>query len=297
VLRSVKPPTAPPRPGRAKGSRVFTVAVVLLIISVAGFLVATYWPGACIAGSCATTRITSFTFPSGSTTSSGTTASSSYHGGTTVSAKYFFPNTVLSGTAVQLTVQMTNTGSQIQQARVNVTGGAFSGTSNTFSMVANSNASESVTVSVGPVNSGNYMGELVVTYYDSVGQHTAALGNFSTYVALPASLTPISWQGGGNSIGANGTTSFTVSVTNHSPNWVNSGLKIQALVTVSNSGLTLTPATISVANVGPRGTGQPYSIQVTGHNTPPGSYNIQVFLYAPNGYTLDTVAAILTLSA
>lgn len=169
-------------------------------------------------------------------------------------------------------------------------------------VAAGSQVVDPATIQLRDLVNGQYPVSTVLAYSDVNGTHQMT-GSFSFYLLPNVQVTSFSWQPGGilnlqqkDIIGPNDNTKFSMKVESGSGSATYVHLSVSASFAEVAEGLTITPSTQTVSDVGPSGTTQAYSFTVTSNNTPSGKYNIIISVLA-DGIVAAQQTVVLTVTS
>ena len=198
-----------------------------------------------------------------------------------------------------------NEGGQANSVVVTITSSALSYDSvstQSLTVPNNGKADASVSPMFKDVPNGPYSFESTISYQDSNGSHTINGPTFTLYVLPNVQITGAGWEASGflgmgqkDTIGPNDNTKLNFNVQSSSPSQIYTGLTASALISPQTGGLSASPATLSVQNLGPQGKSQQYSFTITSTNADPGKYDVTVTVFA-DGNPATSQTLVLTVS-
>ncbi|RLI35800.1 hypothetical protein DRO53_00260 [Candidatus Bathyarchaeota archaeon] len=140
--------------------------------------------------------------------------------------------------------------------------------------------------------------------YSGGGKTLYSVGVEREIKVLPAvKLANVGWKVdlfnpfGKSSISRGDSTVLRFQVKSLSQNVIYEGLRAEVKFRIAPEGLTLSPSTIEVEPLGPKGVSKTYSVTVAASSqTPPGEYPVQIQVYAADGTPLKEASTILKLT-
>jgi hypothetical protein len=197
---------------------------------------------------------------------------------------------------------LSNTGGDANQVVLTVESTAFGTvTLPPISVTGGSQVTDPITIQMKDLQNGFYTVSTTLSYQDANGTHDIR-GGFSFYLLPNLQVTNFAWspQGlaifGKSSIGPNDNTQFSFEVQSESTTtYIH--LSATANVPLTSEGLKITPGSQDIQDIGPQGTSQRYYFSISSSNTPPGKYNVTIFIMADNGNIAAQHTVVLTVTS
>lgn len=211
-----------------------------------------------------------------------------------------FPPSISANANGVASIQVTNQGGDATGITVQVSSSGFTGNSAPFSLGPNQSETISLVVLTKNVQTGRYYGIVQAQYTDVTGKQATSPIQVSTYVIQPLTITNIGWlvdlfhPFGKNSIGTTDSTALHFQVQNEGP-FLSNGMEVVVSSNVTAPGMTFTPSTVAVGNLGPQGTSSQLSFNISTDNSPPGRYAIFLTVLSVDNYQLYDTYVWLTV--
>ncbi|NHV98353.1 MAG: hypothetical protein HA496_01760 [Thaumarchaeota archaeon] len=166
---------------------------------------------------------------------------------------------------------------------------ALSQVSDKFDLRGGQSTSIEVTINANEIKNDYYDVNISWKYEDSNGSHTEGPIIKRVYILPLVQLVDIRWEPTGlfglipkNEIKRTDETKLYFRVESKSEATVYSNLYCKANFTISEAMLNIAiePSLINIETIGPRGKSREYNFTIKTRNTPPGTYEITVFLYS-----------------
>ena len=205
------------------------------------------------------------------------------------------------GQSTQFPVGITNNGGDANNVQLTLSSPAF-GTVKVgpLNVGGGQDVETSGVISLSDVTNNWYQVSVSCSYSDSSGSHTEQLSGFSVYAIPKLGLTNFAWEGanilsaGKDSIHSTDQTSFTIQVQSQSASQIYTGLSLSAKFTGQTEGLTISPVSQSVNDLGPLGVSAKYTFTVQSNGSPNGQYHITVYAQA-GGFDVAQHTVVLTV--
>jgi hypothetical protein len=208
---------------------------------------------------------------------------------------------LISGQSAEFPVQINNKGGDARQVTISLSSPLGSISIAPTDVPSGKTITTYGSISLPDVPDGNYLVGVSYTYSDVNGSHTQSGSSFNVFAMPNLKLTGFSWQGasilsaGKDNIGPNDRTTCSIQVQSLSVNSIYTGLSLSASFSTQTEGLTITPSSQQINDIGPQGTSQSYTFTIQSSNAPPGTYSVAISVGA-GGYTSASQTVQLTIS-
>lgn len=191
------------------------------------------------------------------------------------------------GESPQLSVSIRNDGGEAKGVIVNLVSDAFDkASSNSIDVPANQTKNVQCNVHIKDVANNEY--SVTISYQYNGGVETPS-SNTALFQVVPSiEIVGVQWPRPfgyplvpeKSTIGRNDNTTLFFQIKSHSAVWTYTHLSATATVQSSTVGLTITPNSINLEDIGPSGTSKQYSFGLFSSNMPPGTYAITIHIFS-----------------
>jgi hypothetical protein len=208
-----------------------------------------------------------------------------------------------SSSSSTLNVSISNVGGEAKGVSVTLSSDAFGQVStNSVDVPANQTVYAQGTAQIKDVTNGEYRVTINCSYN---GAGTVNTNDNSQFYVLPSiDIVNVRWLQVGfiitsdkSTIGPNDNTTIFFKITSHSNNWTYTGLSATATTLQGTQGLTMTPSSLALSNIGPQGTSTEYAFQLSTHDTPYGKYVITIHVFSDQHEVASDSSKTLTVSS
>lgn len=200
-----------------------------------------------------------------------------------------------------LNVSISNVGGEAKGVSVTLSSNAFSQvSSNAVDVPANQTRFAQCNAQIKDVANGEY-GVTISCNYNGAGQ--VSTNNNSKFYVLPSiGFNTVHFVVVGfiitsekSTIGQNDNTTLIFKIKSDSVNSTYTSLSATATMPQGTQGLTITPYSLALDNIGPQGTSNEYSFAVNTHNTPLGQYTITIHVFSAQYEIISDSSRTLTV--
>lgn len=208
-----------------------------------------------------------------------------------------------SGSSSTLNVSISNVGGEAKGVSVTLSSDAFGQVStNSVDVPANQTAYAQCNAQIKDVANEEYRVTINCSYN---GAGTVNTNDNSQFLVLPSiDIVNVRWLQVGfiitsdkSTIGPNDNTTIYFKITSHSNDWTYTGLSATATTLQGTQGLTITPPSLALSNIGPQGTSTEYAFQLSTHNAPFGRYVITIHVFSDQHEVASDSSKTLTVSS
>ena len=213
------------------------------------------------------------------------------------------PSHVKAMETVEVRLSVSNVGgSRAENVTLKVESQAFTLENHSFSVAPGETKHEAFKLKVGDVKDGVYKVSFRLKY-SSGGKDFYTKGVEREVRVLPAvKLVNVGWKFdffnplGKSAICRGDATTLHFQVKSLSENVIYEGLKAEVKVKIAPKGLTVSPSTVEVEMLGPKGVSPEYVITISAAaDVPPGEYPIEILLYTADGILVEAENVKLTV--
>jgi hypothetical protein len=213
-----------------------------------------------------------------------------------------FPKAISPGQSVSIYVSVTNNGMDAKDVSVVVVSDAVSAI--TEQKDVGKNATVAITVSLlgKDIQDGSYSLRARLKYSDQLGSHETADKEYSIHLLPSAELTDVKFQQelmhpfGKDTIGKTDSTTVLFKIHSKSSTVIYSGMTAKATLSINVAGVTIDPASILIEPIGPNGKTADYSFKISSNNTPPGTYDLSIYLFSKDNQLIQQQTLHLTVT-
>jgi len=212
------------------------------------------------------------------------------------------PKQIMVGQTLTGAVMITNNGADAHGVVAVAQSDGISGISDQYDVKSGSSVSVPMPIVAKDVTDGKYAVGVFIQYSDNLGSHQTSSQDFTILLLPNADFSNVRFifdifqPLGKSKIGKTDSTALLFKVQSHSNKVIYEGMSARINMSISPPGFTISPQTLPIDAIGPRGVSGDYNFTIKSSNSPPGSYDISIGLYSKSGVLIavQTVTLVIT---